>query len=134
MDPLECAAAARVWLRKAESDLATARLLVDGSERHLDTGTYHCQQCAEKSLKAWLCANGVTFTKTHELERLIDLCLPLDVSFEALRADAEELTPLATEFRYPGDMFEPPIEEARAALKKADGIFLFVAAKLESRA
>jgi HEPN domain-containing protein len=37
---------AKVWLAKAQSDLATARLLIKGSERYLDTGSYHCQQAA----------------------------------------------------------------------------------------
>lgn len=130
MDPAECLASARVWLKKAESDLATAILLIEGAERHLDTGSYHCQQCAEKCLKAWLCAKGIPFPKTHELERLLDLCVPLDPSFEALLPLAEELTPLATEFRYPGDMFEPPLEDALPALQKAQKVFMFVASKL----
>lgn len=130
MDPVECLAAARVWLKKAESDLATARLLIEGPERHLDTGSYRCQQCAEKSLKAWLCAKGISFPKSHELERLLDLCVPVAPSFEALRQIAEELTPLATEFRYPGDQFEPPIEEAMPLLQHSKKIFGFVSAKL----
>jgi HEPN domain-containing protein len=132
MDSVECFAAARVWLKKAESDLATARLLIEGTERHLDTGSYHCQQCAEKSLKAWLCAKGIPFPKLHELERLLDLCVPVDPSFETLRQRAEELTPLATEFRYPGDQFEPLIEEARPLLQKAQEIFVFVGSKLDT--
>ena len=33
---------AKVWLAKAHSDLATARLLIKGSERYLDTGSYGC--------------------------------------------------------------------------------------------
>ena len=37
---------AREWLAKAHSDLATARLLIDGQEKHFDTGSYHCQQAA----------------------------------------------------------------------------------------
>lgn len=131
MDSAECLAAARVWLKKAESDLATAILLIEGAERHLDTGSYHCHQCAEKSLKAWLCAKGIPFPKTHELERLLDLCVSLDPAFETLRPGAEELTPLATEFRYPGDMFEPPIEEVLPALLNSRSIHLFVASRLE---
>jgi HEPN domain-containing protein len=103
---------ARVWLQKAESDLASARLLIEGGEQHFDTGVYHCQQAAEKALKAWLTAREVIFPKTHILESLIDLCLPEEPNFESLRAAAEELTPLAVEFRYPGDLFEPSVTEA----------------------
>jgi len=67
---------AKVWLAKAHSDLATAKLLIQGSERYLDTGSYHCQQAAEKALKAWLTAAEVVFVKTHSLEILLNLCLP----------------------------------------------------------
>lgn len=48
---------AEAWLAKSRSDLATARLLILGHEPYLDTGCYHCQQAAEKALKAWLTAN-----------------------------------------------------------------------------
>ena len=43
---------ATVWLAKAHSDLETARLLITGSEKHLDPGSYHGQQVAGKALKA----------------------------------------------------------------------------------
>ena len=40
------------WLAKAASDIGAAHSLILGAERHLDAGVYHCQQAAEKSLKA----------------------------------------------------------------------------------
>lgn len=60
------------WLAKARSDLATARLLINGDEPYLD--------------------------------------------------HAIELSPLATEFRYPGDVFEPSGDEASHALQLAEEI------------
>ena len=42
----------RQWLLKARRDLESAKVLFD---RELnDTSVYHCQQAAEKSLKAYL--------------------------------------------------------------------------------
>lgn len=61
---------------------------------------------------------------------MLDLCVPEDQTFEALRQRAEELTPLATEFRYPGDQFEPPLEEAIPLLQQAQEMFTFVSDKL----
>jgi len=121
---------ARIWLAKSQSDLQSAQILIEGSEKHLDTGSYHCQQSAEKALKAWLTARGIPFKKTHALDILLDDCVTSCPEFETYRPHAEELTPLATEFRYPGDLFEPAFSEAVRALHLANEVFTFVSTAL----
>lgn len=120
---------AKTWLAKAQSDLATARLLIKGEERYLDTGSYHCQQTAEKAIKAWLTAAEVTFVKTHSLEILLRLCLPSNSGFLQFLSHAIELTPLATEFRYPGDVFEPSRAEADHAFMLAEELTSWIASE-----
>jgi HEPN domain-containing protein len=117
---------ANAWLTKAKSDLATAKLLIEGNERYLDTGSYHCQQAAEKAIKAWLTAVEVVFTKTHSLEILVKLCIPSEPGFQQFLNHAIELTPFATEFRYPGEELEPLQEEASRALSLADDITTWI--------
>jgi HEPN domain-containing protein len=121
---------AEAWLVKAEHDLAVARLLVREEKRLLDVAAYHCQQAAEKALKAYLTAREIIFPKTHVLEKLLDLCLSADASFEGLRSDAKPLTPLADEFRYPADASEPTPGEAEQA--SAEEIYNFCAGRLRS--
>ena len=58
------------WLRKADSDLANAELCL-AAERSLDTACFHCQQAAEKSLKAYLIANNAKCPFIHDLKRLL---------------------------------------------------------------
>lgn len=116
---------ANVWLAKAQSDLDTARILINGSEQHLDTGCFHCQQTAEKALKAWLTACEVIFPKTHSLEALLAICIRLSPEFRSFQRHAEELSPLATEFRYPGDVFEPTMPLALNALASCEEIYAF---------
>jgi HEPN domain-containing protein len=118
---------AKIWLAKAQSDLATARLLIQGAEQHLDTGSYHCQQAAEKAIKAWLTAHEVVFVKTHSLEILVRLCIPSSPGFQRFLPHAVELTPFATEYRYPGDVLEPSTEEAANALYLADELTTWIA-------
>jgi HEPN domain-containing protein len=118
---------AKTWLAKAQSDLATARLLIKGEERYLDTGSYHCQQAAEKAIKAWLTAAEVAFIKTHSLEILVRLCIPSAPGISQFLSHAVELTPLATEYRYPGDTFEPSILEAQRAFELAEEITGWIA-------
>jgi len=42
------------WLLKSQRDLKVANILIDNEESLLDAVVYHCQQCAEKALKAYL--------------------------------------------------------------------------------
>lgn len=115
------------WLAKAEDDLRVARLLIAEENRLNAAGAYHCQQAAEKALKAWLTARNVVFPKTHDLETLLHLCRPGEAGFAAYAEQARALTPLATEFRYPGDLFEPTSEQAKVSLQQATDIFAYAA-------
>lgn len=121
----------RQWLTKADHDLRSARCLMTGDgEPLLDTAVYHCQQAAEKALKAYLTAHDVSFPKLHLLSPLLNLCGDSDKTFLQLSDAAELLTPLATEFRYPGDIMEPEQEDADEAYKAAQDVLRFVLSRL----
>lgn len=124
------AASVASWLAKAKSDLGTANVLIRGEEPYFDTGSYHCQQAGEKALKAWLTSQKQEFRKTHDLVELVSQCAETHPEFEILLEPARFLVPFATQFRYPGDVFEPPLEEALRALQHASTIFLFVMKRL----
>ena len=53
------------WLMKAKHDLKTAIKVTAGNDPIYDTAIYHCQQCAEKSLKGYLSFLGVRFEITQ---------------------------------------------------------------------
>lgn len=121
----------RQWLHKADHDLRSAVRLMSGDEEPLlDTAVYHCQQAAEKALKAYLTAQGVVFPKIHLLSPLLSLCADIDSSFVQLSDAAELLTPLATEFRYPGDILEPDPADADEAYRVAEHVVTFVSSRL----
>lgn len=46
--------AALEWIAKAERDLEAAKRMIVCVDPLLDTGSYHCQQAAEKALKGYL--------------------------------------------------------------------------------
>ena len=119
------------WLTKAAHNLETARLLIADQKRLLDIGVYHCQQAAEKALKAWLTDRETVFPKTHVLEELLELCISTAPDFAQFRRHCEELTPLAHEFRYPGDVVEPDPQQAARALSLAEEICTFVKGRME---
>jgi HEPN domain-containing protein len=105
----------RSWYRKAVSDLAYAELGLSSGETFRAGAVYHCQQAAEKALKALLCLSGATPPKNHDLVRLIEILRP-SFDMQQFLKEAEFLTPMAAEFRYPGECDQP--SEATADLSR----------------
>jgi HEPN domain-containing protein len=120
----------RQWLIKSEHDLRSSQRLFAGDDPILDTAVYHCQQAAEKALKAYLTFQDSPFQKVHVLGILVEQCLEFDRSFESIRDIADVLTPFATAFRYPGDVLEPDPDDAKEALEAATEIIEFVYARI----
>ena len=114
------------WLIKAENDLKSAKKLMEGKNYISDTAIYHCQQCAEKALKAFLLYNQKEIKKTHDLELLIELCIEIDNEFDELYDFAVTLAPYSTLFRYPGEVIEPEKKDVYDAINKAERIYNFV--------
>jgi HEPN domain-containing protein len=116
------------WLAKAGSDLRTARLLCSAEDAPLDTAIYHCQQCAEKAVKAFLVHCGTTPRKTHDVRSLTLEAATHESRFNELIEMAAALTPYAWEFRYPDDLGEtyPTRKEFDEALHHAQAIYDFV--------
>ena len=65
-------------------DYRTAERLLQDAEPIRESIAFHCQQAAEKYLKAFLVSRRIEFPKTHSIGRLLDLvsylsgacCLP----------------------------------------------------------
>lgn len=106
----------RQWLRKADGDLRVAERLADAPEDY-DAVAFHCQQAAEKYLKARLAVTGEEPPRTHDLRRLL-LTLQHVESFTATEvAMADLLTPFGVSIRYPGENDEPPVAELLVAAR-----------------
>ena len=93
----------REWIGKAEDDYQAAHRLRDENRRFHDQICFHCQQSAEKYLKAVLQEAGVRFDRTHDLERLLIVLLPAHTRLRGLRRGLKFLRRFAVETRYPGD-------------------------------
>lgn len=100
------------WVAFADEDLKAARQILRlSSACPYRIAAYHAQQCAEKYLKAFLVSKGQDFPYTHDIGRLLELCLPYG-SWPKTVLVAAELTTHATAARYPG-------EEAKVSKKEA---------------
>lgn len=121
------------WLTKAFIDIESAKSLASGTDRRLlEPDVYHCQQAAEKSVKAFLFYRDRRFDKTHDIEALINLALPLESTFEQWRTAAKLLTPYVAVYRYPGSPPSPTRRKFNQALQSATGIYTFVLSLLPS--
>ncbi|KAF0106853.1 MAG: HEPN domain-containing protein [Anaerolineaceae bacterium] len=117
------------WVAKAENDFYTADLALHAGEFPIpDTACFHCQQCAEKYLKAFLQEHGVQFLPRHNLMPLLDLCVSLDRDFEGLRGNMRQLESYSVAVRYPG--MDVSIEIAERSFQQARQTRQFVREKL----
>jgi HEPN domain-containing protein len=114
------------WLQIAYDDYDSALFLFDNKHpKPLEIICYHCQQSAEKSLKAFLCAKGAVIPKIHETGLLCHNCVEYDNAFSVFVDDCEELEIYATGTRYPSRI-EVEERNAEVALKQAHKIYGFV--------
>jgi HEPN domain-containing protein len=118
----------RAWLLRAAEDLAAAEVLT--APATLRSALFHCQQAAEKSLKAFLTWHQTPFPKTHALTLLSGLCLELDASLDAVMAPSLALTRFAVAMRYPDEIEEPSIAEVGGWLAVARAIFDAICSRL----
>jgi HEPN domain-containing protein len=117
------------WVTKAEGDFATAgRELRARTAPNYDAVCFHCQQCAEKYLKAFLQDNGQHIPKIHNLIELMLLCEEIDSSFEMLRSDLVTMERYSVRVRYPGEIAEK--EDAQYAYAASGIVRVFVKQKL----
>jgi HEPN domain-containing protein len=99
----------RQWLEKAARDLDAAERLSTEGGRLREIVAFHCQQAAEKYLKALLVRNQIEFPKTHDILKLLDKVAIVDSKLADSLRPADVLTPFGVEMRYPSDA--PEIRE-----------------------
>ncbi|MFC1782165.1 HEPN domain-containing protein [Planctomycetota bacterium] len=117
---------AQQWLTKAKNDLLNADNNLAARDIPCDTVCFHCQQAAEKMLKAFLVAHAQPYPLTHDLLLLLEHVLPLDQQAEKLRPTLALLNPYAVAVRYPDTAFMPAVEDAREAKAAADDILVWL--------
>jgi uncharacterized protein len=87
------------WLRRADVDITSVRALTSGPHRSAESAAYHCQQAAEKIIKAGLISAGVHPPREHELEKLVAL-LPAGHALIPLFRPLQPLSLYMSAFRY----------------------------------
>ena len=119
------------WIRYAEMDYNTSLHM---SETYhpvpLEIVCYHCQQSAEKALKAYAIAQSEPLTKTHDLETILEQCVKHDDRFNAFGLICPILTGYAVFSRYPVSEDSITEQDMKTALKNAFDVFVFTKARI----
>jgi HEPN domain-containing protein len=89
---------------------------------------FHCQQSAEKYLKALLQEWGLVPPRIHDLVKLLSLLLPHDATLRSLRRKLASLSNYAVDYRYPGDNASK--KQALTALRHAESVRKAIRARL----
>ena len=97
MTPFELAC---LFIRKGVQDEDAAAALLENNDIADEIIGFHCQQAAEKSMKAVLIARKIEFRKTHDLEELLQLIEDNEIEKPENAEDLDELEPFAVAFRY----------------------------------
>jgi HEPN domain-containing protein len=116
----------RQWLTLADEDLSIAELIMRDSESVYWGAAFHCQQTAEKSLKAFLAYNDYHVEKTHDIEYLVKLCAKILPEIEPFIEAAAVMSDYAVDSRYPAPRLEITKQKAEQAIETARSIYEFV--------
>ena len=96
----------RQWTSRAENDLLNVRNNLAAQEIPWDTICFHCQQVAEKYLKAVLVFHAQSIPRTHDLEHLLGMIGPWIPQIQERREALRWLTAFAVASRYPVETVE----------------------------
>ena len=117
-------------MKKSRKDVWRAEATLTLDPPDTEDCLFHCQQAAEKSLKAFLVWRDQPFRRTHDLVELTRQCTNLEPALSLALHGIGPLTRFAWEFRYPGESEAPSMDQARDWLAKVKQLLQTVEAWL----
>jgi HEPN domain-containing protein len=119
------------WLRYANNDLIVAKhCFEDYNPKQTEIAAYHSQQCAEKSLKAYLVFKDIEPPRIHDLKVLCKMCQDNDNAFSTIEILCAHLTPFGVAVRYPDEVV-PTESMVKTAIRNAQQVYDFCVSKLQ---
>jgi HEPN domain-containing protein len=109
-----------LWIKKADHDLGSAKLIYLHMPDYFDTIAFHCQQAVEKYIKAALTYMHIEFLRSHDLPYLLEI-LSRKVEIKSDTFDkAILLNGFSVEIRYPDQIIHLTEDELKTAISIAD--------------
>lgn len=112
------------WFIYAARDLKMAKHSLEFSSEYKNISGFHSQQCAEKSIKAFLSFHKIRFKKVHDFEKLSDYVGQVDKSLASLVLEHKDMIDLAIAYRYPDAELKPlTVARAKKEIKNAEKFY-----------
>ena len=113
----------REWIDKAKKDVRAVEIIREYEEMS-EIVCFHCQQAAEKYLKALLISKNEEITKTHNIDFLLKKCSKYNEEF--ISYIGSPLADYAVDIRYPEVRYIPSKQEMEDAILLLEEIIKLV--------
>lgn len=121
----------REWTYEANNDLGLANFVIDNGGQYYDLVCFHCQQAAEKFLKAYIIYLNLYYKKSHDLTYLLNVVKSKREVSKTLYNKAELLNSFSVDSRYPDHWHDPDLLKTKECLKAARDFKSFVYKDIE---
>jgi len=89
-----------IFILKAKQDISLVHEVMGNNNVAPEIMLFHIQQCVEKLIKALFSFHSIRFSKTHDLDELVELALEHGIALPPFMDTLTELSPYAVEGRY----------------------------------
>lgn len=120
----------RQWFELSKQDLGIAKHLLNTYRPTPDeTICFHCQQSAKKDLKGYLFSRNIELEKTHDLPKLLTMCIAENSEFTKFAKQVVFLSRYSVMPRYPNEI-QINDDDAASSVRFADYIKKFILSKV----
>ena len=109
----------REWVYEGNNDLGLAEFVIENNGKYYDLVCFHCQQAAEKYLKAYIIYLQLYYRKVHDLTYLLNVIKRKKEIPKKLIKKAEMLEEYAIDSRYPDHWHDPTLNETEECIEAA---------------
>lgn len=120
------------WLNRAGEDIQCAGHLIKDDNCYNGVA-FHCQQCIEKALKAYILIKSDILVDGHNLSWLCKRAMKYDKGFAQWLDESASLNKCYIETRYPADIpLNLNYEQVRGYSKMARDMYIFICNELDA--
>jgi len=120
----------REWFKYANDDFDVVNLLLSLYPYKVNIMCFHCQQAAEKMLKAFILHMDTEIPKIHDLNVLRNMCAANDETFSDILNECADLNIYSSKPRYPSGSTITE-ENMHQAIKDCRAVIEFVISKID---
>ena len=119
------------WLDRAGEDLISSRELLKNDACY-NNAAFHCQQTAEKALKAYILLNSGYIPDGHNLSWLCKKAMKFDKKFADWLYESATLNKCYIETRYPADIpLDMDYKKVKGHYETAKSMYKFICSEVD---